>query len=175
MREVAAACPAVQCVIAGEGSQKQSLEEEIRRAGLTDTVHLSGFRADAQAIIAAGDLFVMPSRAEPFGLVLLEAMALGRPIIATRAGGPMEIVADGATGLLTRAGDASALAAAIAALLDEPERRAAMGRCGRERYEKHFTADRMAREIAAIYRRVLRAPEISAQPANPPPDTVASL
>ncbi len=175
MRKVVNACASVHCVITGEGSQKRSLEKEIARFGLTGTVHLTGFRTDAQAIIAAGDVFVMPSPAEPFGLVLLEAMALGKPIVAVCAGGPMEIVADGETGLLTPPADPPALAAAIVALLNDPARRTTLGRRGRERYERQFTADRMAREIAVIYRKVLHVPQPAAEAGRPQQTMIASL
>ena len=82
--------PKMKCVIAGEGSQKQALLSRIRDAGLEGTVIVAGFRTDAQSIVQACDLFVLPSLNEPFGLVILEAMALGKPVIATRAGGPLE-------------------------------------------------------------------------------------
>ncbi len=175
MGEVAAAFPPVRCVIMGEGSQRPLLEAQIERAGLAGKVLLTGFRPDATAIIAAGDVFVMPSLAEPFGLVLLEAMALSKPIVATRVGGPTEIVVDRETGLLTPPSAPAALAAAIAALLRDPVRREAMGRHGRERYERRFTADRMARETVAIYRRVLGLPETAAEPDGSAQTLIASL
>lgn len=174
MRVVASVIPLVRCVITGDGSQRSLLEEQIKRAGLAGIVHLVGFRPDAPAIIAAGDMFALPSLAEPFGLVLLEAMALGKPIVATRAGGPTEIVVDRETGLLTPPAAPAALAAAIVALLRDPSRRAAMGRRGRERYETRFTADRMAGEIVAVYRRVLRLPEPAAESDGSPQTLTAS-
>ena len=174
MREVATAFPLVHCVVTGDGSQRPILEEQVKRAGLASTVHLLGFRSDAPAVIAAGDVFAIPSVAEPFGLVLVEAMAMGKPIVATRAGGPMEIVVDREPGLLVPASAPAALAAAIVALLRDPERRAAMGRRGRERYERRFTADRMARETASVYRRVLRLPELAAAPDAPAHTLTAS-
>ncbi|MBE7213506.1 MAG: glycosyltransferase family 4 protein, partial [Gluconacetobacter diazotrophicus] len=174
MREVASAIPQVRCVITGDGSQRPLLEEQIKRAGLAGTVRLTGFRPDATAIIAAGDVFVMPSLAEPFGLVLLEAMALGKATVVTRAGGPTEIVVDRETGLLTPPAAPATLAAAIVALLQDPPRREAMGRRGRERYARCFTADRMARETVAVYRRVLRLPDIAAKPDELSPNLIAS-
>lgn len=174
MCEVAVAFPLVRCVIMGDGSQRPMLEEKIRRAGLAGTVYLAGFRPDALAIIAAGDVFVMPSLAEPFGLVLVEAMALGKPVVATRVGGPAEIVVDRETGLLTPPTAPAALAAAIVALLRDPQRRTEMGRRGRERYERRFTAERMAHETAAVYRRVLRLPSPDAAPDRTPQTLIAS-
>ena len=104
MKEVVTAAPDAICVVAGEGSQREALAVQIKKLGLGNAVHLAGFRADAISLIRAADLFVLPSLAEPFGLVLIEAMSVGRPVIATRAGGPCEIVEDGVTGTLVRSG-----------------------------------------------------------------------
>src|SRR5690606_26049472 len=100
MAIVAQTRPDIRCVVAGDGDQEPILRTEIARLHLHDTVRLLGFRHDAHSIIAAADAFVLSSLAEPFGLVLLEAMSLGLPVIATRAGGPLEIVIDHETGLL---------------------------------------------------------------------------
>jgi glycosyltransferase involved in cell wall biosynthesis len=156
MMEVKAAYPDVRCVVAGQGAQKEMLTAQIEAAGLKGTVQLLGFRTDAQALIQAGDVFVLPSLAEPFGLVILEAMALGRPVIATNAGGPPEIVEDGVTGLLVPPSDPPALAAAILRLLADRSTTEAMGRRGQERFESRFTAARMAQDMLALYRRILQ-------------------
>lgn len=158
MAEVAASCPTARCVIAGEGSQKQALLDQIARSGLHDRVRLIGYRSDAVAIMNAGDLFVLPSLAEPFGLVLLEAMALGKPVIATRSGGPLEIVVEGQTGLLVPPADPAALSRAVLGLLRDPKARAEMGRNGRERYREHYMVERMAEATCAVYCRALNAP-----------------
>ena len=110
--------------------------------------------------MAACDIFVLPAPAEPFGLVLIEAMALGKPVIAAGAGGPLEIVADGESGLLVPPHDPAAMAAAISQLLADPEKIRAMGAAGRRRFETHFTADRMARQMADIYHKIV--PQIHA-------------
>ncbi len=114
-------------------------------------VRLLGFRRDIPALMSACDIFVLPAPAEPFGLVLLEAMAMGKPVIAANAGGPCEIVVHGQTGLLFEPGNPQSLAAAIADLLNNPEKARAMGAAGRQRFEEHFTASRMAAQVAAIY------------------------
>ncbi len=114
-------------------------------------VRLLGFRRDIPALMSACDIFVLPAPAEPFGLVLLEAMAMGKPVIAANAGGPCEIVVHGQTGLLFEPGNPQSLAAAIADLLNNPEKARAMGAAGRQRFEEHFTAGRMAAQVAAIY------------------------
>lgn len=153
------AAPKAVCVIIGDGSQKTDIDNRIANLGLRSSVRLAGFRSDAAALIGSADMLVLPSRAEPFGLVILEAMALGKPVIATAAGGPLEIVEDGVTGLLTRPGDPDALAAAIADLLTDPARRRAMGSAGHARFNARFTAGHMAAATAAVYAEVLKCPE----------------
>ena len=155
MTEVKAAFPDVRCVVAGQGAQQELLTAQIEQASLQGAIQLLGFRKDAQALIQAGDIFVLPSLAEPFGLVILEAMALGRPVIATDAGGPPEIVEEGVTGLLVPPSDPPALAAAIRRLLSDRKAAEAMGRGGQERFQARFTAARMAQDMLALYRRIL--------------------
>ena len=157
MRSVAAAHPKAICLVAGMGSEQQRLQEQIDRTGLRDSVRLLGFRKDVLSLMSAADIFVLPSLAEPFGLVLLEAMALGRPAIATDAGGPREIVVDGETGLLVPPADPPALAQAIVRLLEDAELRARFGMNGLRRYEAHFTAERMAKETIEVYRKTVKS------------------
>jgi glycosyltransferase involved in cell wall biosynthesis len=154
MPEVVSAHPTAVCVVAGHGSQQAMLQQQIDDLGLGTVVRLLGFRTDALSLIRAGDVFVLPSLAEPFGLVLLEAMSLGRPVVATRAGGPLEIVMPGETGLLVPPAQPPELARAINQLLAEPEKASEMGRKGFERYKERFTTERMARETIAVYRKV---------------------
>lgn len=158
MPQILAEFPDACCVIAGEGSLRSMLENRIRSADLESSVRLAGFIKDAPALIAAADLFVLPSRAEPFGLVLLEAMALGKAVVSTAAGGPLEIVEDGVTGLLVPPGNATALAAAIRRLLAEPETRRSMGSGGRARFEEKFTAHTMGAATLAVYHRAVQTP-----------------
>jgi glycosyltransferase involved in cell wall biosynthesis len=151
MAIVAAAEPAARCFIAGEGDQKAALEQAIRDGNLAPHVQLLGFRADVLDLMQAADLFVLPSAAEPFGLVILEAMSLGRPVIATRAGGPCEIVDHDRTGLLVTPRDAADLAAGIQRLIGDAALRERFGAAGRARFLQHFTAKRMAAETLAVY------------------------
>ncbi len=147
------AYPHAVCVVAGEGSERAALEARIGAQGLEKRVRLLGFRDDVPALIQAADLFVLPSLAEPFGLVLLEAMALRKPVIATNAGGPREIVAQDETGFLVTPNDSGALAGALVRLLADPVLAKRMGEAGRRRYEANFTAERMARQTCAVYER----------------------
>ena len=138
---------------------REALEKQIIRLNLEHNVRLLGFRSDVLALMRLCDLFVLPSLAEPFGLVLIEAMALSRPVIATRAGGPLEIVEEGVTGLLVPPSSPESLAEAIGELLSNPERRAAFSRSGRSSYENRFTASRMAKATLAVYRQALSPSE----------------
>jgi glycogen(starch) synthase len=113
--------------------------------------------ADVRRAYEACDLFVAPSRYESFGLVFLEAMRAGRPVIGCEAGGMPEIIRAGQTGLLVPPGDAAALAAAIVELVNDPARRERLGQAGRTLFEEQFTAGRMAEASTAIYGRAWAA------------------
>jgi glycosyltransferase involved in cell wall biosynthesis len=147
--------PTAQCIVAGQGDKQEQLQRQIDRLEVGDNVRLLGFRTDVKALIAAADVLVLPAEAEPFGLVVLEAMEAGVPVIASDAGGPREIVVPGETGWLVPPNDAPALATAILAAVADPERARAFGAAGRERLLQHFTAERMARETIAVYERAL--------------------
>ena len=114
-----------------------------------------GYRNDPLSIMRAGDLFVLPSLAEPFGLVLLEAMALGKPVIATNAGGPREIVRPGETGMLVPPATPAALAEAICSLIAAPAQALRMGEAGQDAVPGCYTRERMARATAALYRQAV--------------------
>ena len=148
--------PETRVLIVGEGSLRQGLEKAALARGIAGSVQFTGFREDARTAIAAADVFVLPSPAEPFGLVLLEAMALGKAIVAVNAGGPMEIVAPEETGLLVLPSDSAALAESLTRLLGAPDERQRMGEAGRRRYEERFTTQRMADATRLVYERVLK-------------------
>ncbi len=135
---------------------RKSLQTLIAKLGLKNKVRLVGFRKDIPNIIAALDIVVHSSVApEPFGLVIAEAMAMGKPIVAARAGGIPEIVQDGIMGLLFEPGNSSALAEAILAILKDKERASVMGEAGRQRIERFFTAEGNAKQVENIYSRLL--------------------
>jgi glycosyltransferase involved in cell wall biosynthesis len=155
MEIIAKRNPAAACVVAGQGRQHAELQAKIDRLGLSERVRLLGFRDDVTQIIAAADMFVLPAEAEPFGLVILEAMEAAVPVIATDAGGPREIVVPAQTGWLVKPNDPAALAIAIEQALADPTRAKQFGAAGRERLLRDFTAERMARETIEVYRRAI--------------------
>lgn len=145
-------------LVAGAGDRRQALEEQVARLGLAGRVRILGQRDDVHDILGASDLFVCPSVwDEALGYVILEAMAAGVPVVASRVGGIPEVVRDGETGLLVPPRDAGALARAIAALLDEPARRAAMGRTARRAIEETFSMERAIDGTVALYRELAGA------------------
>lgn len=122
--------------------------------GLKDKVVFTGYRKDIPALMKLMDVVVHASnRPEPFGMVVIEGMAMGKPVVATRAGGPIDIVADGRTGLLVDVGDEEALAEAVIALLQQVELRKKMGRSGRERVEELFNNKLYAEKMQMIFQR----------------------
>jgi glycosyltransferase involved in cell wall biosynthesis len=127
--------PGVHAVIAGEGPERAALFELARREGVADRLHLIGWRSDTAALLAAADLLVCPSRHEPLGNVVIEAWSARRPVVATTADGPRELIATGRDGVLVPLENPPALAHAIVSLLDDPERAAALAEAGRIRYE----------------------------------------
>jgi glycosyltransferase involved in cell wall biosynthesis len=146
--------PEIVCVIAGDGSQRGKLGVMVTQLGVADCVRMVGFCKEPAALMNAAELVVMPSAREPFGLVLVEAMALGKPVIAARAGGPLEIVVDGVTGSLVETSNADHLASEIVRLIRNPALRVSMGIEARQRFEKQFTKKRMAAETEGIYQSV---------------------
>jgi glycosyltransferase involved in cell wall biosynthesis len=143
--------PDARFVIAGEGELRASLERQIKDRGLEKHVLLAGFRPDVLSVIKSFEIFVMSSVTEGLGTSLLDAMACGKPIVATRAGGIPEAVTDGETGFLVPPRDHEAMAAAIVRLLQDPALRARMGAAGLARAKTDFSAERMVRQTLGIY------------------------
>jgi glycosyltransferase involved in cell wall biosynthesis len=141
-------------------------EEEVRlmpgQLGIADKVEFAGFRNDVEQAIAELDLLVHAStKGEPFGQVIIEGMAAGKPVIATNGGGVPEIVEDGKTGILVPMGDAAAMAEAICQIICDPARAQEMGARARERITDFFTLERTARRVEAVYAKVLRQENIT--------------
>ena len=127
------------------------LKEHARNLGIGENVIFTGQRSDIAALMAACDVFSLPSFEEPFGLVFAEAMAMKRPVVALTNGGTPEVVEHGKCGLLSSPGDVDTLAANLLRLLGDPALRAQFGEYGRSRVEEHFTPQRMASDFAALY------------------------
>jgi glycosyltransferase involved in cell wall biosynthesis len=143
--------PGVTLDVAGRGPLEPALKSYARELGLDNAVRFLGFVSPVERAIEDAAIVVVPSVGEGFGMVALEAMERGRPVIASAVGGLPEIVADGETGLVVPAGDAEALGEAIVALASDLERAAAMGRAGRERALAEFPPERCAERIEALY------------------------
>lgn len=150
------ACPeAVFLIVGGAAVNKPEygpmLQERCEALGITGRVRFTGRREDMPAVLAATDILVLPTvTPEPFGLTVVEAMAAARPVVATAAGGPLDTVVDGETGLHIRPDDPADLAAKVTALLQDPARARAMGQAGRRRAFEHFSIAREAREVLAV-------------------------
>ena len=135
----------------GDQSYASTLREQAAALGLQDRVHFAGFRTDVPALMAACDIVVHTSVApEPFGRVIVEGMLAGRPVVATRAGGALEIIDDGHTGCLVPPDNVSALAATLAPLLEDPARRRALGQQGREYAQRAFSPEQMRAGVEAV-------------------------
>ena len=145
-------------MIAGQGELRESLERQIKDHHLEKHVLLAGFRPDVLSVHKAFDIFVMSSVTEGLGTSLLDAMAAGKPIVATNTGGIPEVVVDGETGLLVPPRDHEAMADAIVRLMKEPDLRARMAAAGLARVRKHFSAERMVEQTLRVYRRVAMQP-----------------
>jgi len=143
--------------IAGDGYWREWLWQRARELGLGRSVTFLGYRDDVPDLIQAADLVVSASRDESFGLVLLEGMALGRPVVATAVGGVPELVVDGETGLLVPPEDPEALATAVRRLLSDPVLAAQLGMAGVARARSQFSLDATARQLAQLYREALAA------------------
>jgi glycosyltransferase involved in cell wall biosynthesis len=124
--------------------------------GLAEQVEFTGFRDDVTELILELDLLVHASTvAEPFGQVILEGMAAGKPVVATRGGGVPEIVEEGVTGLLVPMGDVEAMADAICTVLADPAAAQRMGQQGYQRVCDHFTIEQTARKVEGVYEQIL--------------------
>ncbi|MGH3129782.1 MAG: glycosyltransferase [Gaiellaceae bacterium] len=151
--------PGARLVLVGKdleegGAFQADLEREAERLGVRDRVVFTGYRADARRLLGALDVVALPSWTEGLPLVVLEAMALRRPVVATPVGGTPEVVADGETGLLVPVRDPRALAGAIERLLGDPELRRRMGEAGRRRIAERFSVAAMTERVLAIYAEV---------------------
>lgn len=153
-------------VVAGDSvagtDHEQRLNALVTELGVSHRLRRLGFVEDVDEVLAAADALAVPSkRPEPLGLVALEAAAAGLPVVASAHGGITEAVVDGTTGTLIAPDDPHALAAALRALAEDSDRRAEMGRRGRELVAKRFDADRMVRQLEQLWEAALSGPQAS--------------
>ena len=137
--------------IAGDGPLRSQLQDDAARLQLDNEVMFFGFVTDTVAFLRGVDCIALPSLYEGLGVAVLEGMAAGKPIVATRVGGLTESVVDGVTGLLVPPADPAALAAAIARLAQSPCLARSLGAKGRERARESFSLEHMARENESFY------------------------
>ncbi len=143
--------PDAHWVLVGDGELKSALTAQAAERGLEKHVHVIGWRDDVPELLSHCDLFVLPSHGEHFGRVVIEAMAMAKPVVATAAGGVPEIVQDGETGLLVAPADPAALSRAMSKLVHDRAMAQRMGRAGRRRVEERFTLEGHVREMERIY------------------------
>jgi glycosyltransferase involved in cell wall biosynthesis len=134
----------------------ETLRRLIEELSLQDHVRLVGFQSDVPSFLNAIDVFAFATKSEGFGQVLVEAMAAGKPVVASRIPPLTEIVVDSETGHLVESGNPTAFSEAIISLLIDPIRREQLGARGRERVEKFFRAKKMGEETMALYDGILR-------------------
>jgi glycosyltransferase involved in cell wall biosynthesis len=143
--------PGLRALMVGDGPLRSEIEAEAARQGLEAVCCFTGPRRDIPEILGAIDLFLLSSVSEGFPFVVLEAMAMERPVVATAVNGVPELIEDGVSGLLVPRGDVAALTGAALELLRAPERARALGRAARQRVAERFTVARMVERTQALY------------------------
>jgi glycosyltransferase involved in cell wall biosynthesis len=139
--------------IAGDGPLRKDLEEQVSSSSLNEYVNLLGERDDVANLLAAADIFVLPSRSEGLPMALLEAMAAGLAVIASCIGGIEEVIMDGVSGLLVPPDEPVKLARAISQLISDPSARRKLGASARQVVEKGYTLDRMCEEYLKLMKK----------------------
>ena len=147
--------PELVAVVVGDGHLRQQLEDQADARGVRRALRLVGHRPDARELLDAADVFVLPSRHEGMPMAALEAMDAGLPVVATDVTGTAEVVEDGTTGRLVRAGDSVGLADTLAELLADEDQRARLAAAGQRSFRERFTAARMTADTLAVYVRTL--------------------
>jgi glycosyltransferase involved in cell wall biosynthesis len=151
LAQLQSAHPGLHAVIVGSGPLSEELTALARGLGLSEKIHLLGMRQDIPGCVAAMDVFVLPSLNEGMGRALVEAMAAGRPVVASRVGGVPAVVQDRHNGLLVPAGNPGALAAAIGELLRRPDWARELGSAARKAIDIRFGTRAMVRGVEAVY------------------------
>jgi glycosyltransferase involved in cell wall biosynthesis len=147
----------VQLVLVGEGPLRERLGRRAERLGIADRVALAGAvgQDEMAGYYAGADVFCLPSFAEGVPVVLMEAMASGRAVVATRIAGVPELVEEGVSGLLVTPGNADELAAALERLASSPQERESMGLAGRRKVVQDFDAERCAAQLASLFQQTM--------------------
>jgi len=141
----------IKCLIIGEGPEKKSLQHEIEKKGLNNKVILAGFKTDVISYINALDIFVLTSEREGFSRVVIEAMLMGKPVIAPRIAGPSELVIENETGFLFKTGDIAQLSEYIFKLASSNEMRNMMGEAGKKRVINNFSIEKYVSQVSAVF------------------------
>jgi len=149
--------PGIRLAVVGDGPERSRLARLVERLGLRDAVRMTGTRRDVPDVLAAADCVLAPSRYEGFGLAVAEALAAGRPVVASRVDSLCELVEDGVSGLLVEPDDPAALAAGALRVLRDGSLAESLGRRGRERAARCFPLDAMLRAHEALYEELLRS------------------
>jgi glycosyltransferase involved in cell wall biosynthesis len=145
----------IKCIIAGEGPERDSLQRLISRNKLKDRVKLIGFQDDVISYINAMDIFILPSEQEGCPRVILEAMLMGKPVIACNIAGPSELVIDGETGLLIKVGDKQRLSKSIMNLVRSESLRRNLGESGKKRVIDNYSMDLYINGVSSVLQEVL--------------------
>jgi glycosyltransferase involved in cell wall biosynthesis len=154
--------PELQALLVGDGPLRDDVAREIHTLMLDGVIHLAGYRTDADALLAAADVVALSSREEGMGSVLLDALAFGRPVAATRAGGIPEVIVDGECGLLADVRDPEALGAAIAKLITDRELAARLTTRAKAR-AADFSVERMTDRTIEVYDRVIEGAAVTSR------------
>jgi glycosyltransferase involved in cell wall biosynthesis len=155
MPEILGRWPKAVLLVIGPGELEVALKDQVERMAIGANVHFLGMRQDVPRILSVLDAFVLPSLSEGLSVAVLEAMASGKPVVATRVGGNPEVIEHGRTGFLVQPGDAGDLAANLVKLLSDPGMMQQFGRRGAERVRQHFTMGQMVDRYRDLYVRLL--------------------
>ncbi|MEK7308550.1 MAG: glycosyltransferase family 4 protein [Nitrospirota bacterium] len=140
----------IKCIIVGEGPEREYLQGEIDKNKLNDRVILTGFKSDAISYINAMDIFILPSEREGFPRVILEAMFMEKPVIASRIAGPAELIINGQTGFLFQTGSIKEIAHCISILLSSAQSRREMGQTGKKRIIENFSIEKYIKQVSSV-------------------------
>jgi glycosyltransferase involved in cell wall biosynthesis len=154
--EVAQQDKKVTFLLVGDGPEMPMVRAIVKELNLVDRVRLPGFRADGRRYLGLMDIFLMTSQFEGLPIALLEAMTLGKPVVATSVGGIPELICDGSEGRLAPAGAIGQLAQCVKALLDDPEQRKMMGEKGANKLEAHYHIRQRVEAIEQVYAELLQ-------------------